>query len=60
MNLCPSDATAGKTNAGNSFEFPPSSRTVAVAQPHNFTNSPTDSNRFYILNRANDFKAHQC
>ena len=58
MNLRCSDVTIGEPDAGNTFEFSPSSRTVSSAQPHNLADSSPDSNRFNILNRANDFKVH--
>ena len=58
MNLSFSYATIGKMDAGNSFEFSSSARTVLFTQPHNLTDSAPYSNRFDILNRANDFKVH--
>ena len=58
MNFRFSDVTIGKTDAGNSFEFSPSSRTVLSTQPHNLADSAPYGNRFDILNRANDFKVH--
>ena len=58
VDLCFSDAAIGQPNTGNSFELPPSARTVLSTKPHNLTDSPTYGNRFDILKRANEFKVH--
>ena len=52
MNFRFSDVTIDKTDAGSSFEFSPSSRTVLATQPYNLADSASDSNRFDIVNRA--------
>ena len=58
MNLCSSDVPFSQTNIRKPFKFPPSPGTILFTKPPNLTNLPTYSNRFNILNRANDFKVH--
>ena len=58
MDFCFSDTAIDQSNTGNSFEFPPSSRTILSAKPHDFINAPAYGNRFDIIYSVNDLKVY--
>ncbi len=49
-------AVIKKTNAGKSFQLPPTSRAIIFSQPLEVTNFVADSDYFDVSDFADDFK----